>query len=127
MKRLTASILSLVYLLASVGVMVNVHYCGDRVVDVELYSVAECCCGADQEEDNCCHEESHTFQLEDEQTFSSSAIELNPIQQAMLVQLFEFVGTGDSNQHTDPLEIGEDPPPDGPPLYRLHCSSQHYG
>lgn len=48
-----------VYLLGSVGITVNYHYCGGHLVDIAFYYVdEENCCGEQEEEDhNCCNNE----------------------------------------------------------------------
>ena len=128
MKRSASLILSLVYLLASVGVMVNVHYCGGKVMDVKLFSAVESCCGDEEPKSlKCCHEENLVFQLDDEQTVSHSLFELNDLQPMALIPILFVLDDGDDAKM---LKIGVEldrPPPDGPPSWLLHCSPLHYG
>jgi hypothetical protein len=72
MKKITAIFLTCFYLFASVGVAVNVHYCGGELESVELVTkTAKCCCGDAEVLSMCCDDETFYVQLDKEDKLSS--------------------------------------------------------
>lgn len=128
MKRFTAIFLTAIYLLASVGVAVNVHYCGEKVAFVKLYTGASCLCGDDLEEEGCCHDETVMFQLEDEQRSVSHNFEFNSDWTAL--QIVEAPVVHDplpeSPSNINPAYLDGPPPPDLP-VWLTNCSLTYYG
>jgi hypothetical protein len=67
MKRFFTLILMLIYITASSGVVLNVHYCMGKVssVKVDNFSDEVCKCGAAAAEMSCCFSEFKVVKLED--------------------------------------------------------------
>lgn len=97
-------------LLSTTGFSVSEHFCGTRLVSIEINKEAESCC------DNgmCCHSEMHVFQLEED--FVSTALhfdftstfqaEVTFTEPAAWNQLY----AADMEHHL--FRIAESPPPD---------------
>ena len=71
MNKLIASISLVFYFAATCGVVINSHYCMNRLVSVHLFEKsADVCgrCGMDTYELNgCCHDEVKVIKLEEDQ------------------------------------------------------------
>lgn len=65
MKKVIALILALVYITASSGVVLRVHYCMGKVSSVSVQSVKQniCKCGMNAEDSRCCHSEFKVVKL----------------------------------------------------------------
>jgi hypothetical protein len=79
-KLFTTSFLLFVYMFASAGVNVKVHYCGKRVSGVKIFSVEEnkCCCKKKSPKANCCSEKEFQIKLDETQNIASSEITPSP-------------------------------------------------
>jgi hypothetical protein len=56
-------ILVILFLFATTGFTFSKHYCGTRLVSVAINNETKSCC--DDQKDNCCHDETEYFQLND--------------------------------------------------------------
>lgn len=127
MNRLAAIFLTGCYLIATIGVAINVHYCHGEVASVNVYFSADACvCGKMMGEKHCCDDETFVFQLEEDQrvseSFTFSVTELIPtIQQPVprTSEVWENPGIMPSRS--------PDPPPPGRPVWLLHQSFIFYG
>lgn len=72
LKKFSHIVLSLLLLLATTGMAVSKHYCGDALVDVALNKNAESCCN----DGACCHNETQVYQLDED--FSAPQVLSNP-------------------------------------------------
>jgi hypothetical protein len=61
LKQFTHTILIVFMLVSTIGFSITRHFCGGELVDVRLAKDIDSCCDM---QDNCCHNESQTFQLE---------------------------------------------------------------
>ena len=73
MRKLTFSLVVAVYLLLSTGVVVQLHYCMDRLAAIGLFTSdhqATCDdCGMEMDQDNdCCHDQTDVIKLVQDQT-----------------------------------------------------------
>ena len=66
-RKISHIILSLLLLLATTGITVHQHYCMGKVVKTGYLHEPSPCCG---EENDCCSNESETFQLNEDYTAS---------------------------------------------------------
>lgn len=59
-----------IYLIGSIGITINYHYCGGHLVDIAFYHVSEeNCCGEYEEQDhNCCSNEFFMLDTDDSET-----------------------------------------------------------
>ncbi|MEM0996165.1 MAG: hypothetical protein AAGN35_03760 [Bacteroidota bacterium] len=124
MKRILLTILPLYYLLATLGIGINVHYCGGKVGDVQLFASPESCCDSETEDD-CCHEEHVRFQLEDAQSFAQTAFKLH-FTAAIIEPINPDVRLIVGDEASFVLAT-DHPPPQSPDRWRLYCAPLHYG
>lgn len=94
MKKLVLTISFLCYLTVTCGVVVNLHYCMDRLASVHLFggkddSCAEC--GMQMHASNkCCHDEVRVFKLEQDQNNVSIPDYSIPAMEEIVVRPSEF-------------------------------------
>ncbi|MFM7671248.1 MAG: HYC_CC_PP family protein [Bacteroidota bacterium] len=74
MRKLTFSLVVAVYLLLSSGIVVQLHFCMDRLAAIGLFTSdhqATCDdCGMDMDEENdCCHDQTDVIRLVQDQAF----------------------------------------------------------
>lgn len=85
MKKLFAIGLTFIYLVLSVGVGFNVHYCGGKVKSIDvLFTESKCCCPATEMDNSCCGDEVYFFQLDDDQFFNKTSIADFDLQEKLL-------------------------------------------
>ncbi|AFD07393.1 hypothetical protein Solca_2351 [Solitalea canadensis DSM 3403] len=90
MKKITAIVMSIFFLLNVVGLSVYAHYCGNELQSASVMVAADSCCDDDdsinETQSDCCHNKVETIKIKDD--FLSIA----KIQQAKLfpVELFLF-------------------------------------
>ena len=128
MKKLTAILFSAFYLLATVGVAFNVHYCGGQVGGVSLYAnEGSCCCGEAEAMDDCCDNEQFFFQLDQEQKLVKSiSTPSNELVSAIatLVVCDILIPEEDVPVVNENLKF---PIPHKQPAWLLNCSLTYYG
>ena len=59
-------LISAILLVATTGLTVSEHYCQNRLVEKKIAGKVHSCC----DDDNCCRNETSTFQVQDQYTFS---------------------------------------------------------
>jgi len=123
----TLSLLAL-YLLANIGLAVNVHYCGGQVAAIEVFAKAgSCCCSEQQHENACCEDETLFLHLDTEQHATPT------MRAAVEATDGGIVSTPFAVDHFAPqaerllLQHVELPPPRPQPLWLLHCAPVFYG
>jgi hypothetical protein len=77
MKKIVVAILALLYLAASSGIAMTVHYCMGKVSSVDLYSNSEKCgkCGM-KKANGCCEDKFKIIKLDDTHKLISSGISI---------------------------------------------------
>jgi hypothetical protein len=77
MKKVVVAILALLYLAASSGIAMTVHYCMGKVSSVDLYSNSEECgkCGM-KKANGCCEDKFKIIKLDDTHKLISSSINI---------------------------------------------------
>jgi hypothetical protein len=127
MKQTSSILLVLLYLLTSVGLTVNVHYCGGKLKSIQLlFDAPSCCCGETKKMDGCCEDESFFVQLDTDHQFSpiqKLSFEMPIILNEMMIsENIEQINSQDNNWNI-PLKR----PPPGSSLRLLYCSLTYYG
>ena len=78
MKKLIASIVAVCYFVVTCGVVINFHYCMDRLASTSLFSVeAKKCgqCGMEIHQSNgCCHDEVKIVKMNEDQNKTLIAV-----------------------------------------------------
>ncbi len=72
LQKATHIIITLTLLISTMGFTVSKHYCGTRLVDININKEAQSCCG-DEGTSKCCHNETKHFQVENDFNMTVSA------------------------------------------------------
>jgi hypothetical protein len=62
LKKVSHIFLSALLLISTMGMAVSKHYCGENLVSVSLFEVADSCCG----DTDCCHNENQSYKVKDD-------------------------------------------------------------
>lgn len=114
MKKLIATITVFVYLAFSCGVMVNMHYCMNRLQSVDLYASQknECSnCGMPiTKKHNCCRDEVKIVKLQNDQNKSQVSFSIKPnvatiitSSEFVILPVSNFKGISRAEDHIPPL------------------------
>ncbi|MEL7341506.1 MAG: hypothetical protein AAGM67_13580 [Bacteroidota bacterium] len=127
MKQLAVISFAAFYLLASVGVAVNFHYCLGRLQSVEvLLAKTNCCCDDEGQMMSCCDDESYFFQLEAEEKIVPTQLSVPNL--ALLQAVFEPYLLKpiepEPQLSLHPLDL---PPPEPVASWLLYCAPIYYG
>lgn len=79
MKRFSAAILAILYLVISSGIALEIHYCMGKRAGVELYGTgSDKCgrCGMTDTKSGCCHDEYKLYKLDDSHKLVSNDIKI---------------------------------------------------
>jgi len=99
--------ISVLLLTVTAGFSVSKHYCGPRLVSVDINHEAKSCCDMD----NCCHSETKTFQLEEDFT-ASPILQSDVVRSIEIFLLSEILMDAISiSEVKRELFISESPPP----------------
>ena len=74
LRKISHIILSLILLVSTMGLTIDKHYCGTRLVSVSILNDTDPCCDPG---DGCCHDDSETYKLSVDYTLSQSDIDFN--------------------------------------------------
>ena len=69
MRKILSIILLSLYLVSSIGVTINAHYCGGNLASLALFEKVSCCCDEEEAEKptDCCKDEIKTIKISDDQ------------------------------------------------------------
>lgn len=120
MKKTIASITLLCYLAVTCGVIINTHYCMDRLASTQLFAAESKVCGKcgmhTQKSKGCCHDEVKIIKMEVDQkaapdvSFELPALSslVNVPSQFISPSLFNIEETRYYNNHSPPLLSEQD-------------------
>ncbi|MEN8251883.1 MAG: hypothetical protein ABFS32_23380 [Bacteroidota bacterium] len=128
MKKLAIIALLPFYLIVSVGVGINVHYCLGQVEYVVMLGThGDCCCDDQEDMADCCEDEIFYQAMDENQQISPSLI----VDTKVLIGEFTYpdINSIGLNKSTNKGEfhIYDLPPPDSPPIWLQNCSLTYYG
>ena len=110
------------YLLITAGVTVTIHFCGGKVISVQMLPIIpkESPCGCDESTtpDDCCKTEMKSFQVNDEQIAVQVDQPISPLSDVNLWAETSFDELFSSNSIRTVLPASS--PPDSTPSYILH-------
>ena len=129
MRKALSSVLIIIFVTASVGISLNSHYCGGRLLKTEIFSKPKCpfCQGMmSKKEMECCDDESERIAIEDD--FSVTVFKVESAQYYYIGDLYpsqEILEpvVGDQNP---PQELAK-PPPRTVPIYIFLSQYNFYG
>jgi hypothetical protein len=79
MKRHIAIFLAFFYLLFSTGLVVNTHFCGDKLSGISFFQAGKgCCCGKEMKKKSCCKDEISNLKISDTHQ-SSENLRISPL------------------------------------------------
>jgi len=128
MKKLASIFVSLIYLVLSTGVLVNLQYCQGEIESISIITNASnCCCGSIDFDDGCCSNEQLLVQLDnDEQLVTNSPL---------FSEVFKFIETNniteqvfiDASTEEENYSYGDLSPPPKIPIWKTNCTFLLYG
>jgi hypothetical protein len=114
MKKALIPVIMICYLAFSSGVMVNLHYCMNRLASTELFAIAsEQCgkCGMDMHKAHgCCRDELKIVKMDDDQKVNPAVSFALPTLDQLVIVPSEFIITSFYNTPED-NHYSEHPPP----------------
>ncbi len=120
MKKLLVSILVFCYFAATFGVMINRHYCMNRLASIHLFEKsADICgrCGMETHESNgCCHDEVKVLKVEQDQnkatvdsyTIPALEITVSVPSDFIAISFYNVVEQRHYHNHSPPLLSAQD-------------------
>lgn len=127
MNRLAAIFLTGFYVIATIGVAINVHYCHGEVASVSVYfSVDSCACGKVIGKNHCCDDQTFLFQLEEDQRVSESLAFVFTQQAPAAPVSIPDIPVVDNGSGILP-SLCPNPPPSSQPAWLLHQAFILYG
>ena len=120
MKKVIASISVLCYFVVTCGVVVNFHYCMDKLASVHFFGDKNDQCGqcgmVVHESDGCCHDEVKVIKLEQDQNKTAAADYSIPSLKELAITPSEFIAASFYNimeechfyNHSPPLLSAQD-------------------
>lgn len=130
MKKVTAILFSAFYLIATIGVAVNIHYCHGEVESVSVYEdPTGCCCDTKENGSGCCSNESFVLQFEDkEQIVENHRIQIQIHTMEVDISDLTIQRLEDIHESEGFEYIFQPPPPKLSGQIRiLNCSLTYYG
>jgi hypothetical protein len=114
MKKITVSIIAVLYFTISSGLIVNLHYCMNRFISFDLNPVSknECgICGMDKSKSgNCCHDEVKFIKLQDDQNKAAQvAFDFTAVQ-SFAILTSQFITTSFYNADEIKHHVDHSPP-----------------
>lgn len=126
MGRFATILFSAFYLLTTVGVGINFHYCLGELSYVDVMVLqGKCCCGDTEIAAPCCNDESYFFQLDTEQQTSPGFRLIDPPPALLVFNETSLSKTVQPGKILFPLFLDLPPPPR--PLWLWNCSLTYYG
>jgi hypothetical protein len=95
-KKISHIIISLVLLVSTMGLTIDKHYCGDRLVSVSIFDEPDSCCDMTGD---CCHDDSETYKLSVDYTLSHLNIDFDqapivlPALSSFYISFFDVVSS----------------------------------
>jgi hypothetical protein len=119
MKKILVSITLVCYLAVSCGVVINFHYCMNRLASIQLFAsekqVCDKCGMATKRSHGCCRDEVTVIKMKDDQQKAQPAYSLQAPDQIISVpSVFIIIPTynvdesGHGQNHSPPLLTGQD-------------------
>ncbi|PCH96456.1 MAG: hypothetical protein COB85_03535 [Bacteroidetes bacterium] len=127
MRKFSNILLVVFYLLVSVGIGYNMHYCGGNLSSIDLYAKSSACCCDEDMANNCCDDESSYFQFTSDQKLADRA-NISITEVNLFADLYiEINNAVDISRNLVSTAYLDLPPPDPERIYLLNCSFVFYG
>ena len=76
LRKITHIIIVVLLLVTTMGMTIDKHYCGTRLVSVSILNEIESCCDIT---DDCCHNDSESYKLSVDYAYSQINTDFNPV------------------------------------------------
>ena len=134
MRKLGYILSTMLYLVMTVGVSLNSHYCGGRLLETYVYATPECpfCDFRGMEKDHekdkeCCDDETEFFAVDDDQQVLSTV----SLDQRVDIFLYDICSAElldvSEEKYTKINYDNSSPPPGDEDLINLYSQYLHYG
>ena len=90
LRKISHIILSVLLLVTTMGLTIDKHYCGSRLVSVSIVNDTDTCCDQD---DGCCKDVTDTYKLSADYTFSQANINFNLVPTILPVLSFFYISS----------------------------------
>lgn len=127
MRKVAALMLMMFYLVLSIGVNLNAHFCGGHLKSVSVSTESgKCCCDSGEKSNSCCTDKSVFVQYDtDEKQISSFKFELGKL--VFEVKNWAVTDTAVAETSKTKHYEHQKAPPPKKPLWLRHCSLTYYG
>lgn len=127
MRKLANILFVFLYLQASVGVAINVHYCMGQFANAGVFVKSKgCICEDFEKKGKCCDDESYFYQLDDEQDFVKTTEVHAPFVLSATLPINHSVEKEIVSIKVN-HELYDLPPPPSQPIWLMVCSPILYG
>jgi hypothetical protein len=123
MKKLFLSILTMIYMVVSSGIAMEIHYCMGKQAGIEFYASSSDKCGkcGMKEKKGCCNDEHKFYKLNDSHKTVVNDIQFEPNQVAVVTDHPVFNFTQVANKKIVATAIHAAPDLTGPSLNIRNC------
>ncbi|HAN17261.1 MAG: hypothetical protein A2X13_00250 [Bacteroidetes bacterium GWC2_33_15] len=127
MKRTVTIVFLSFYILISLGLTINLHYCGGQFESFTIFgSSKSCCCGNEEMNKSCCENQILHYQINEEQQISQDfRIQPAPVSGLFFSAAFSDIEFSYKSKEYNTLQI-EIPPPKKQPAWLINCSLTYY-
>lgn len=128
MRKLTAILVSITYLVLSTGLMVNLHYCQGEIESVSIIAKnSTCCCGTMDFDDGCCHNEQLLIQLDSDQQIVSSSVQFSVVFKFIETENYEDQFNLKASTENEVYVFRDLSPPPKIAIWKANCAFLFYG
>ncbi len=128
MRKLTSILVSIVYLVLSTGLVVNLHYCQGEIESVSIIAKnSTCCCAAMDFDDGCCHNEQLLIQLDSDQQVVSSSVQFSEVFKFIEIEANEEQFHLKANTENEVYICRDLSPPPKIAIWKTNCTFLFYG
>jgi hypothetical protein len=126
MKKFIAISFAFIYLFLSTGLVINVHYCKEKIKSVSVYTAAESCCtGTCEMKHNCCKDKQFIVQLEPQDKTIPVPPDLSVYYNLVSEEIDLVLIPNTTSDNI--VEFSYDLPPPKLLLWKKNCSFLYYG
>jgi hypothetical protein len=128
MKRTVTIVFLSFYVLISLGLTINLHYCGGQLESFNLFGETKsCCCGGKTMSKSCCENQVIHYEISDEQRISKDFRILTTPSFDLDIQPITYIPLLNNEIELDSQRLeNNSSPPYKNPFWILNCSLIYY-
>ena len=129
MKKLASIIVSIVYLVLSTGVLVNLHYCQGEIESISVVTNNSLCCCAtiDFDDNGCCKNEQLLVHLDNDEQIITKHRKLQEVFKFIEKDSFEKLLVEDDSIGKEYFTFEDISPPPKLGIWKTNCTFLFYG